>query len=411
MDKKYQIDTEENKKWLRQLLDEILEFAKEGQAPDGSTYYQTDDGKPWLEKNRDTYETCRMAHSYAIAEGLGYDGAKEKIANSVRALKTVMHDNENGGWYAGLSSDNKPLPGKLCYTHAFVILAATSAMVAGVDGAKELLDDALAVYDKYFWEEENGLSSDNWNTEFTELDTYRGINANMHTVEAFLAVADVAGLEEYRIRSGRMIDHVLEWAGNNNWRIPEHFTDKWEPELELNKDKPDDGFKPYGATPGHGLEWSRLIIQWALSTFKEDKSKAEKYLEAAEKLFCRAVEDAWNSDGQPGIVYTTDWEGKPIVHDRMHWALCEGINTAAVLWKLTGKQKFADYYAEFLEYADEKVIDHVNGSWFHQLDRENNVIGTVWPGKNDIYHAVQATVIPIYGAEQSIALAIKCMVK
>lgn len=74
----------------------------------------------------------------------------------------------------------------------------------------------MAVYDKYFWEEENGLSSDNWNTEFTELDTYRGINANMHTVEAFLAVADVAGLEEYRIRSGRMIDHVLEWSGNNN---------------------------------------------------------------------------------------------------------------------------------------------------------------------------------------------------
>lgn len=229
----------------------------------------------------------------------------------------------------------------------------------------------------------------------------------MHTVEAFLAVADVAGLEEYRIRSGRMIDHVLEWSGNNNQRIPEHFTDKWEPELELNKDKPDDGFKPYGATPGHGLEWSRLIIQWALSTFKDDESKAGKYIEAAEKLFCRAVEDAWNSDGYPGIVYTTDWEGKPIVHDRMHWALCEGINTAAVLWKLTGKQKYSDYYADFFKYADEKVIDHVNGSWFHQLDRENNVIGTVWPGKNDIYHAVQATVIPIYGAEQSIAPAIK----
>ena len=23
-----------------------------------------------------------------------------------------------------------------------------------------------------------------------------------------------------------------------------------------------------------------------------------------------AVMDAWNSDGNPGIVYTTDWEGK-----------------------------------------------------------------------------------------------------
>ncbi len=406
MDKRYQIDTKENKKWLRELLDEILEFAKEGQAPDGSTYYQTDEGKPWLEKNRDTYETCRMAHSYAIAYALGYEGAKEKIENSIKALKTVMYDEKNGGFYAGLTADNKPISGKLCYTHAFVILAATSAMIAGVKEAKELLDEALTVYDKYFWEEEYGLAADNWNTEFTELDTYRGINANMHSVEAFLAVADVTGLEKYRIRSGRMIEHVLEWAENNNWRIPEHFTDKWEPELELNKEKKDDGFKPYGATPGHGLEWSRLIIQWAMSTFKDDVKKIEKYINYAEKLFCRAIEDGWNSDGQKGIVYTTDWEGNPIVHDRMHWALCEGINTAAVLWKLTKKQKYADYYEEFLKYADEKVIDHVNGSWFHQLDRENNVIGTVWPGKNDIYHAVQATVIPIYGAEQSIVPAI-----
>ena len=40
-------------------------------------------------------------------------------------------------------------------------------------------------------------------------------------------------------------------------------------------------------------------------------------------------------------------------------------------------------------YLDEKVLDHVNGSWFHQLDRENNLLETVWPGKSDIYHALQ----------------------
>ena len=65
-------------------------------------------------------------------------------------------------------------------------------------GAKELLADALEVYDKYFWNEEEGLSCDTWNTEFTVLDEYRGINANMHTVEAFLAAADVTGDDKYR---------------------------------------------------------------------------------------------------------------------------------------------------------------------------------------------------------------------
>ena len=75
----------------------------------------------------------------------------------------------------------------------------------------------------------------------------------------------------------------------------------------------------------------------------------------------------------------------------MHWTLAEGINTAAVLYRVTGKQKYADDYAAFMEYLDEKVLDHVNGSWFHQLDRENKVVGTVWPGKADLYHAAQAT--------------------
>ena len=31
---------------------------------------------------------------------------------------------------------------------------------------------------------------------------------------------------------------------------------------------------------------------------------------------------------------------------------------------------------------------------FHQLDGDNRVIGTVWPGKSDLYHAFQSTLIP-----------------
>ena len=163
----------------------------------------------------------------------------------------------------------------------------------------------------------------------------------MHTVEAFLAVADAAGKEEYRVRAGRIIDHVLGWASANEWRIPEHFTKDWTPDLECNKDQPADQFKPYGATPGHGIEWARLITQWALSTYKDDGQGAAKYIEAAENLFNRAVKDAWNADGAPGIVYTTDWNGKPVVHDRMHWTLAEAINTSSVLYHVTEKKNMA----------------------------------------------------------------------
>ena len=71
------------------------------------------------------------------------------------------------------------------------------------------------------------------------------------------------------------------------------------------------------------------------------------------------------------------------------------------------REKYAKDYAEFMKYLDEKVYDHVNGSWFHQLDRDNNVIGPVWPGKPDIYHALQAMLIPYSAVELSIAPAVK----
>ncbi len=405
--KKYQIDTEDNKLFLKDIREGLLRFGHQFPAPGGSSYYLGDDGTPWKDRNRETWITSRMAHVYSLGSFLEHPGSEELAAAAIKGLCGELHDRENGGWYAGLTSEGEILPTKQCYAHAFVILAASSSLLADIPGARELLDDALALYDLRFWNEEEGLSCDTWNTEFTILDDYRGLNANMHSVEAFLAASDVTGDEKYRVRAGRIIDHVTKWARDNSWRIPEHFSSDWVADLNCNKDKPDDQFKPYGATPGHGIEWARLITQWALSTYKEDKDAAAPYIEISENLFLRAVGDAWNCDGAPGIVYTTGWDGQPIVHDRMHWTLAEAINTSAVLYHVTGKQVYGDYYSEFMKYLDEKVLDHVNGSWFHQLDQNNNVIGTVWPGKSDLYHALQATLIPYYAADLSIAPAVK----
>lgn len=404
---KYKLGAKENREFLKQIRENLLQFGHQFPSPRGSSYYLGDDGTPWKDRNRETWITSRMAHVYSIGTFLGHDGSKELAETAIRGLCGELHDKENGGWYAGLTADDQIVPNKQCYAHAFVILAASSASLAGADGAEELLQEALELFDLRFWNEEEGLCCDTWNTEFTVLDDYRGLNANMHTVEAFLAAADVTGDEKYRIRAGRIIDQVLEWARDNSWRIPEHFTRGWVPDLACNKEKPDDPFKPYGATPGHGIEWARLIIQWVLSVYERDSREAVPYLEAAEALYCRAVEDAWNADGAPGIVYTTDWMGKPVVHDRMHWTLAEAINTSSVLFHVTKKQRYADDFAQFLEYLDTKVLDHEHGSWYHQLDEHNQLMGTVWPGKSDIYHALQATLIPYYKPSVSIAPAVK----
>ncbi len=403
---RYWIDTPENKAYLQEMAQELLRFAVRFPSEEGCAHYLKDDGAPWLEKDLDNYETCRMVHSYSVGKLLGFPGSDALIDAGLKGLLGAMRDKVNGGWYSSLKPDHTPKPGKLCYAHAFVILAATSAILAGHGEAEALLSDALSCFELRFWDEAAGMTYDNWDTEFTVLDDYRGINANMHSVEAFLAVSDVTGDPLWRSRAGRIIDRVLGWAESNSWRIPEHYTRDWQPDLQCNADKPDDQFKPYGATPGHGLEWARLITQWALATYPNQPERYGRYVTAGENLFLRAVADGWNADGAPGIVYTTDWEGKPVVHDRMQWTLAEGINTAAVLYRVTGKPEYAQQYARFLQYLEEWVHDKENGNWIHQLDRNNRKLETVWPGKPDIYHGLQSMLIPYCEPALSVAAAI-----
>ena len=406
-EKKYEYGTKENQSFLKENRDLLLKFGHKFPSPKGSSYYLGDDGSPCLNKSRETWITSRMAHVYSIGSFLGHEDSFYLAGRAIYGLINELEDKKYGGWYGGLSATGEVLPFKQCYAHAFVILAASSGVLAKIEGAEELLDRALSIHDKYFWDEDFGLAYDTWDTEFTKLDDYRGINANMHTVEAFLAVADVTKREVYRERARRIINHVIVWAKENSWRIPEHFTKTWETDLFFNQEHLDDPFKPFGATPGHGIEWARLICQWALSTYSNDRKKAEPYLKAAEELYKRAVADGWNRDGGEGFIYTNDWEGNPVVHDRMHWVLAEAINTSSIFIRLTGEEIYKQDYAKFMAYLDNYVIDKFCGSWFHQMDKNQKVLTSVWPGKSDIYHAFQAMLIPYQSMDTSIAVAVK----
>jgi sulfoquinovose isomerase len=270
-------------------------------------------------------------------------------------------------------------------------------------GARELLDEAFEVWDQRFFDAEAGMFVDSWNRNFTQLSDYRGVNANMHGVEALLAGADVTGDDMLRERALGVARRVaLEFAEPRSWRIPEHFNSRWEPQLEHNRDRPDDQFQPYGATVGHGLEWSRLLLHLEASL----ADPPDWLLPAAKALFDRAVTDGWAVDGADGFVYTTDWHGTPVVRDRLHWVLAEAIAAAATLRARTGDDRYADLAATWWAYAERYLFDLTNGSWHHQLDSDNHVIDTVWPGKPDLYHVVQATVIPRLPLAPSMATAL-----
>jgi mannose/cellobiose epimerase-like protein (N-acyl-D-glucosamine 2-epimerase family) len=271
-------------------------------------------------------------------------------------------------------------------------------------GADDLLEESLSLWQDRFFDPAAGLFLDAWDRAFDRADPYRGVNSNMHSVEALLAAADAtgdAGLREQALGIARRV--ALDFARPQGWRIPEHFDPEWHPQLDHNVDQPDHPFQPYGATVGHGLEWSRLLLHLEASLGDQ---APEWLLSSSVALFDRAATDGWAVDGADGFIYTTDWDGRPVVRDRMHWVLAEGFAAAAALHQRTGEERYADLARTWWAYAERCLIDREHGSWHHQLDANNRVIDTVWPGKPDLYHAVQATLVPRLPLRLSLAAAL-----
>lgn len=390
--------------WLARHGASLLAFGRRTPYPGGGAAWLSDDGSPWLDRGVETWITCRTVHVYSIGTLLGVPGARPVAEAALAGLLGRLRDGENGGWYPSVGADGTPAPDKTAYTHAFVVLAGSSATAAGLAGGSQLLADGLATFEKRFWDEEDGRAVDTWDTTFTTLEAYRGINANMHTVEAFLAAADVTGERVWLERAARIASFAASSAAANGWRLPEHFDEHWTPQPELNADRPDDQFKPYGATVGHGLEWARLLLH--LEAAGAVASQGTDWLVASQSLFHRAVTDGWAVDGADGFVYTTDWSGVPVVRDRMHWVAAEAIGAAAALEQRTGEPEYADWYAKVWDYVERYLVDHEHGSWHHQLAPDNTPVATVWPGKADVYHAYQATLIPRLPLAPSLATAI-----
>ncbi len=379
-------------RWLEAEGDRLLDFSRAARHPAGGFAWLDVAGRPELDRPVELWITCRMTHVFALGHLLGRPGCAALADHGLRSLEGRFRDATYGGWYAAVDGDGPTGRAKSAYPHAFVVLAAASASLAGRPGGRELLDEALDVLLTRFWDDEHGMVVEEFDESFTQLDAYRGVNANMHTVEALLEAADATGDRTLLDRALRILTRVVHELGpRHDWRLPEHFDEAWTPLLDYNADRPADPFRPYGATVGHWLEWARLALHLRAALGAQAPGWL---LDDAVSLFEASVREGWAVDGADGFVYTVDWEGRPVVRERMHWVAAEAIATAAALHAATGDPAYDGWYATWWDHVSAVFLDHQLGSWRHELDPANRPSHTVWTGKPDTYHAFQATLFP-----------------
>lgn len=128
-----------------------------------------------------------------------------------------------------------------------------------------------------------GLALDTYDASFSHVDAYRGLNANMHLTEALLAAFEATGKKRlFDMAVGIASFLVRKPVLSGRYRLVEHYDEQWKPTPNFNRDYPDHPFKPYGSTPGHWLEWAKLIMQ----IFAIDRS--QDWVVAAAKTYLRA---------------------------------------------------------------------------------------------------------------------------
>jgi mannose/cellobiose epimerase-like protein (N-acyl-D-glucosamine 2-epimerase family) len=248
-----------------------------------------------------------------------------------------------------------------------------------------------AAIGQHFWSDAEGCARDSWNGAFTELEPYRGANSNMHSVEAYLAAGDASGDPVWHARALSIATHLIDGhARANAWRVPEHYDEHWHPLPDYNDDRRADQFRPYGTTPGHSFEWARLLLDLEAA----QQAPPAWLLEASTALFDAAVADAEGRDGHPGLLYTVDSAGQPVITARLHWVACEAVLAADALHRRTGEARFAAAATRWWADIDRYFIDRQAGGWWHELTPAMTPATGTWSGKPDLYHAYQALLFP-----------------
>lgn len=391
-----------HRRWLADQANALFDFFQYRMINPAGGFYDLDStGKPLNTHNpvRQIHNTTRMVHCFSIGTLLGRPGCDAIVDHGMSYLWNHHRDDRYGGYVWSLDDDGPRDDSKQAYGHAFVLLAASSAKVVGHPLADRVLEDITRILDLRFWEEQHGAVAEEFARDWTPLSEYRGQNSNMHLTEALMAAFEATGERSYLDKAERIAALVIgRHAASLGYRVAEHFDSQWNLDREY---RGYEMFRPYGTTPGHWLEWARLLLQlWVLG------GKRQEWMpEASRELFRQSIELGWDRS-KGGFFYALDWDDKPRLPEKLWWPCAEAVGAAAFLSDHSPSDFHEAWYRFLWGFIDTHLIDRENGGWRPELSEDLKPTDTLFEGKPDLYHALQACLIPLFPATGSLTRVI-----
>ncbi|MDR0184273.1 AGE family epimerase/isomerase [Lysobacter arvi] len=338
----------------------------------GFFQYFRDDGSVYDASHRHLVSSTRFVFNYAMAaREFGNAEYLDAARHGLRYLRDVHRDASSGG-YAWTIRDGVPEDRtNHCYGVAFVLLAYSTALKAGIEEAAPWIDETWNLLESRFFEAQAGLYRDEADADWNFSD-YRGQNANMHMCEAMLAAYEATRQPRFLDRALLLADHMTRrQAAKANGLVWEHYDREWNVDWDYHRDDPKHLFRPWGYQPGHQTEWAKLLV--ILDGHLRERGTASAWpVDTARHLFDAAVQRAWDAK-HGGLQYGFGLAPDFAVcdDDKYFWVQAESLAAAARLADATGDVAYWDWYDRLWAYSWRYFVDHEHGAWYRILDRTN----------------------------------------
>ncbi|MDO7931786.1 AGE family epimerase/isomerase [Xanthomonas euvesicatoria pv. eucalypti] len=352
---------------LRQHIADTMAFYHPRAIDPAGGFFQyfRDDGSIYDAGHRHLVSSTRFVFNYAMAYREFGDAAYlQAVRHGLDYLRNVHRNPQTGGYAWTLRDGVVEDDMNHCYGVAFVLLAYSCGLKAGVDEARAWMDETWQLLEKHFWEAEFGLYRDEADAQFN-FTSYRGQNANMHMCEAMIAAYEASGEQRYLDRALVLAENMTRrQAAKADGLVWEHYDLQWNIDWDYNRDNPKHLFRPWGFQPGHQTEWAKLLM------LLDRYAPADWLLPTAQHLFDVAVERSWDTQ-RGGLYYGFDPDGNVCDDDKYFWVQAESLAAAALLAQRSGDDRYWQWYDTLWAYSWAHMIDHQYGAWYRILDADN----------------------------------------
>ncbi|MCR6662225.1 MAG: AGE family epimerase/isomerase [Luteimonas sp.] len=350
----------------RHIADTMAFYCPHALDPRGGFFhYFRDDGSVYDAAHRHLVSSTRFVFNHAMGWREFGDAADRAAVDHGLAYLRDVHRNQATGGYAwtlrdGVVEDDM----NHCYGVAFVLLAYSCGLKAGVEQARDWMDETWNLLEQRFWEPAFGLYRDEADAQWN-FTGYRGQNANMHMCEAMLAAFEASGERRYLDRALLLADHMTRrQAAKSDGLVWEHYDSDWNIDWDYNRDDPKHLFRPWGFQPGHQTEWAKLLL------ILDSHVDVDWLVPTARHLFDTAVARAWDA-ARGGLYYGFAPDGSVCDDDKYFWVQAESLAAAALLAARTSDDIYWQWYDRLWAYSWEHFVDHEHGAWYRILDADN----------------------------------------